>query len=115
MARLITKIKLYLKANGKVYRDEVDNFVCQNDVPDGTYKPEQDYIKSWNVSGLAEPTAEQLATYDNDSDTFETNATIDNKRINAYGDWKDQLDEIYHNIDDWKIRIKSIKDSNPKN
>ena len=46
--------------------------MCQNDVPDGTYKPEQDYIKSWNVSGLAEPTAEQLATYDNSGDTFET-------------------------------------------
>ena len=32
-----------------------------------------------------------------------------------YPTWQDQLDDIYHNgIDAWKARIKSFKDSNPK-
>ena len=35
-------------------------------------------------------------------------------RKKVYGSWEDQLDEIYHNIDAWKARIKKIKDDNPK-
>ena len=54
MAQLNTKVKLYLEANSKVYSSELNNFLLQND-------GNGDYIKSWNVSGLTEPTAEQLA------------------------------------------------------
>jgi len=35
-------------------------------------------------------------------------------RINAYGSWQQQLDEIFHDIDAWKSRIQSIKDNHPK-
>jgi len=36
-------------------------------------------------------------------------------RINEYGSWQEQLDEIYHNgIDSWKARIANIKLNNPK-
>jgi len=30
------------------------------------------------------------------------------------GNWQDQLDMIYHDIDNWKAEIKKIKDANPK-
>ena len=39
--------------------------------------------------------------------------TISN-RLNAYGTISNQLDEMYHNFDGWKERIKSIKDKYPK-
>ena len=48
MATLNKKIRQYLEDNRKVYEDELDNFILQND-SDGN----GDYIKSWNVSGLA--------------------------------------------------------------
>jgi hypothetical protein len=30
------------------------------------------------------------------------------------GNWQDQLDMIYHDIDNWKAEVKKIKDANPK-
>ena len=35
-------------------------------------------------------------------------------RLEGYGDWSDQLDEIFHDIDAWKARIQSVKDEFPK-
>ena len=107
MAQLNTKVKKYLKANSKVYLDELNNFALQND-------GSGDYIKSWNVSGLAKPTDEQLATYNSAATTEENNHAIKSTRKKSYGDIGDQLDEIYKDIDAWKARIKSIKDANPK-
>ena len=88
MATLNTKIKKYLEANSKVYEDELNNFILQNDI--GT-----DYIKSWNVSGVAKPTDEQLASYNSSATTEENNNVIRGTRKSAYGDIGDQLDEIY--------------------
>jgi len=109
MANLNTKVKLYLEANSKTFENERDNLLLQNN-SDGA----GDFIASWNVSGLAQPTAEQLATYDSSGDTVEANRIMDSKRQSSYGNWQDQLDEIYHDIDAWKARIKSIKDANQK-
>ena len=36
-------------------------------------------------------------------------------RQRAYGDWRKQLDQIYHEgIDAWKETIKAVKDAHPK-
>jgi len=35
-------------------------------------------------------------------------------RQEAYGDWSDQLDEMFHDFDAWKTRIQAVKDANPK-
>ena len=35
-------------------------------------------------------------------------------RITEYGSWRDQLDEIFHDIDAWKTRITKVKTDNPK-
>ena len=44
-----------------------------------------------------------------DPDTYKYN------RVAAYPSIAEQLDEIYHNgIDAWKVKIKAVKDANPK-
>jgi hypothetical protein len=35
-------------------------------------------------------------------------------RLEGYGDWSDQLDEMFHDFDAWKTRIQAVKDANPK-
>tara|TARA_R100001086_G_scaffold188745_1_gene106649 strand:+ start:151 stop:486 length:336 start_codon:yes stop_codon:yes gene_type:complete len=110
MASLSTKVKKYLEANSKVHADEKNNFLLQNN-SDG----EGDFIKSWNVSGLAKPTDEQLTSYENVGNTEEALSVILSNRRNAYPSWGDQLDDIYHNgIDGWKATIKVTKDRYPK-
>ena len=107
MATLATKVKLYLAANSKTWDSEQDNIVLQND-------GSGDYIRTWNVSGLAKPSDSQLASYETAGNTDETNNTVRATRRAAYGDIGDQLDEIYKDIDAWKTRIKAVKDANPK-
>ena len=105
---LYTKVKLYLEANSKTVSEFDNNIRLQNDT--GT-----DYIHTWNVSDLAEPTDEQLATYNSAATTEENNNTIRKTRKNLYGSWNKQLEEINEQgIDSWKARIQSIKDKYPK-
>jgi len=107
MANLYTKVKLYLEANSKTWLNEENNITLRNE-------GSGDYIHTWNVSGLAKPTDEQLATYESSAQTEENNNTIRATRKSAYGNIGDQLDEIFKDIDAWKARIQSIKDANPK-
>ena len=86
-----------------------DNVVIQNDM-DGS----GEYIKTWNVSGKSKPTTSQLNGVASDAETLLTNIKVGKIRKRSYGDWQDQLDEIYHDIDAWKTRIKKVKDDNPK-
>ena len=34
--------------------------------------------------------------------------------LSTLGNWQDEFDMIYHDIDAWKAKIKKIKDDNPK-
>ena len=104
MAQLYTKIKKYLEANSKTWDDT--KVSLQND-------GSGDYIKSWSYD-IAKPTDEQLASYNSTATTEENNIVIKRTRKSAYGDIGGQLDEIFKNIDDWRARIQSIKDENPK-
>ena len=108
MASLSTKIKLYCAANSKTV-DFTKDVLLQDD-SDG----KGPYIKKWNISGLDKPTDSQLATYETAGNTEETNNTVRATRRAAYGDIGDQLDEIYKDLDAWKVRIKAVKDANPK-
>ena len=110
MANLKTKVKKYLEANSKTWEVEKDNIILHND-SDGN----GDYIHTWNVSGLAKPTDEQLATYESSGNDEEALNVILNNRKNEYPSMADQLDDIYHNgIDAWKATIKVTKDKYPK-
>ena len=108
MAQLSNKIKEYCKANGVSNVDFTSDVKLQDDS-----NGQGVYIAEWNLD-IAQPTDEQLASYETAANTAEANAQVDATRISQYGSWGDQLDEIYHDIDAWKTRIQGIKDNNPK-
>ena len=108
MAQLSTKIKSYCEANGVSNVDFMNDVKLQDDS-----NGQGAYIAEWNLD-IAQPTDEQLASYETAANTAEANATVDATRRSQYGSWGDQLDEIYHDIDAWKTRIQSVKDNNPK-
>ena len=105
MAQLSTKVKLYLEANSKTW-DKAK--VELQDDGDGAY------IKLWDYD-IAQPTAEQLASYETAGNTAEALQIVLSNRANDYPSIKDQLDKIYHSgIDEWKKVIKTTKDKYPK-
>jgi hypothetical protein len=108
MAQLSTKIKEYCKANSVSDVDFTSDVKLQDDS-----NGQGAYIAEWNLD-IAQPTDEQLASYETAANTAESNAQVDATRRQAYGSWGDQLDEIYHDIDAWKARIQGIKNNNPK-
>ena len=108
MAQLSTKIKEYCKANGVSDVDFLNDVKLQDDS-----NGQGAYISEWNLD-IAQPTDEQLTSYETAGNTEESNNTVRLTRKNLYGDIGDQLDEIYKDIDAWKARIKKIKDDNPK-
>jgi hypothetical protein len=108
MAQLSTKIKSYCEANGVSNVDFTKDVMLQDDS-----NGQGVYIKEWNLD-IAQPTDEQLASYETAANTAESNAQVDATRRSQYGSWNEQLDEIFHSIEDWKIRIQNIKNQNPK-
>ena len=108
MAQLSNKIKEYCKANGVSDVDFLEDVKLQDDS-----NGQGAYIAEWNLD-IAQPTDEQLASYETAANTAEANATVDATRRSQYGSWNDQLDEIYHDIEAWKTRIQTIKNNNPK-
>jgi hypothetical protein len=108
MANLATKVRLYLEANSKTWDAEKNNIELKNDGAG-------DFIDTWNVSGLAKPTDDQIASYETAGNTQETLNGVLRTRKNLYPSIPDQLDKIYHEgIDEWKKVIKAVKDANPK-
>ena len=115
MAQLSQKIKLYAAANG------VASVVFEQDVKlrDAGSGP---YIYEWNIDGLAEPTAEQIASYETAGNTAETAQGVLNTRASQYKELKEQLDLLYKdmtadkldNTGEWHKHIKKVKDDNPK-
>ena len=114
MAQLSRKIKLYIEANS----DTWDNtkVSLQND-GDGN----GDYIKTWTYS-FSKPTDSQIASYETAGNTAETLSGVLSKRKTEYLSWNEQLDKLYHDIDDgkldktgsWYKHIKAVKDANSK-
>jgi len=113
MANLDTKIKLYLEANSKVYKNELNNFQLQ-DNSDGNGA----FIASWNVSGLAQPTEDQIASYETAGNTAEALSGVLNTRAVAYPELKEQLDMQYKDLlngtTTWKDAVAKVKSDNPK-
>jgi len=108
MAQLNTKIKLYATANGVANINFRSDVILVDD-GDGVV-----YIKEWNLD-IAQPTAEQIASYETAGNTEEALQIVLNNRANDYPSIKDQLDKIYHSgIDEWKKVIKTTKDKYPK-
>ncbi|QPZ53664.1 hypothetical protein HTVC203P_gp40 [Pelagibacter phage HTVC203P] len=108
MASKANLIREYCKANGVSNVDFRSDVMLQDDS-----NGQGAYIKEWNLD-IAQPTDEQLTSYETAANTAESNAQVDATRRQAYGSWNDQLDEIFHDIDAWKARIQGIKTNNPK-
>ena len=108
MAQLSTKVKAYVEAAGKTV-DFTKDVILQDDSQGAG-----PYIKEWNIAGLAQPSDADLAGHDADGDITESNNVVRDTRKAAYGDIGDQLDEIFKDIEAWKVRIQAIKDANPK-
>jgi uncharacterized lipoprotein NlpE involved in copper resistance len=112
MASLYTKVKLYIEANSASW--DSTKVSLQNN-SDG----KGDFISSWSYS-FSKPTDSQIASYETAGNTAESNAAIDIKRQKEYLSWQEQLDKLYHDINDgkldktgsWYTHIKAVKDAN---
>ena len=63
-------------------------------------------------NGLPQKCLYQNGTISANSDYKDTRY-MDSRRA-AYGEWGDQLDEIFHDIDAWRSRISAVKAAHPK-
>ena len=112
MASLSSKVKTYCANNGVANVDFMVDVMLQDD-SNGSGP----YIKEWNVSGVAQPTDEQLNAVDSAADLEERQNAVRATRRNAYGDLGSQLDMQYHdNVDGtttWKDHVEAVKTANP--
>ena len=117
MASLSTKVKLYIEANSATWDDT--KVSLQND-SDG----KGPYIKTWAYS-FSKPTDSQIASYETTGNEEESLTKILVKRKTEYLSYNEQLDKLYHDINDgkfgdtaktgtWYTHIKSVKDANSK-
>ena len=117
MATYVAKIDAYIKSKGIEKLDNFPigkNYLVRDDMVDGVSSP---YIKDWNLE-IPKPSDEEIDTFASAADA---QGAIDNVRglrgVDYYtelGNWRDQLDMIYHDIEDWKAKVKAIKDKHPK-
>jgi hypothetical protein len=107
MAQLSTKIKEYAKANGVADVNFLEDVLLQDD-GSGVY------IKEWNLD-IAQPTDEQLASYETAANTSESNSNVILARKAAYGSIIEQIEYITENgLDAWQTKVAQIKADNPK-
>jgi hypothetical protein len=114
MSMLYTKVKKYLEANSKTVSEFENNIILKNDGAG-------DFIDTWNVSGLAKPTDEQLASYNSSATTEENNNKVIGNRLNEYPSLGDIVDAIFKKeagdateFNSLAAKRQSIKDANPK-
>ena len=112
MASLSSKVKQYCANNGVAEVDFLTDVLLQDDS-----NGQGPYIKEWNVSGVAQPTDEQLNAVDSAADLSERQNAVRSTRRAAYGDLGDQLDMQYHDSVDgtstWKDHVAKVKTDNP--
>ena len=112
MASLSSKVKTYCADNGVANVDFLADVLLQDDS-----NGQGPYIKTWNVSGVTQPTVEQLNAVDSAADLEERQNAVRATRKNAYGDLGSQLDMQYHdNVDGtttWKDHVAAVKTANP--
>ena len=112
MASLSSKIKTYCANNGVAEVDFMTDVLLQDDS-----NGQGPYIKEWNVSGVSQPTDEQLNAVDSAADLSERQNAARAARRTAYGDLGDQLDMQYHDSVDgtstWKDHVAKVKTDNP--
>ena len=112
MASLSSKVKTYCANNGVAEVDFAKDVLLQDDS-----NGQGPYIKTWNVSGVAQPTDEQLNAVDSAADLSERQTAARSARRTAYGDLGSQLDmQYWDNVNGtttWKDHVAAVKTANP--
>jgi hypothetical protein len=112
MASLSSKVKQYCANNGVASVDFMVDVLLQDDS-----NGQGPYIKEWNVSGVAQPTDEQLNAVDSAADLEERQNAVRATRRSAYGDLGSQLDmQYWDNVNGtttWKDHVAAVKTANP--
>ena len=112
MASLSSKVKKYCANNGVASVDFMTDVLLQDDS-----NGQGPYIKEWNVSGVAQPTDEQLNAVDSAADLEERQNAVRATRRSAYGDLGSQLDmQYWDNVNGtttWKDHVADVKTANP--
>ena len=112
MASLSSKVKTYCANNGVASIDFTVDVLLQDDS-----NGQGPYIKTWNVSGVAQPTDEQLNAVDSAADLEERQNAVRSTRKSAYGDLGSQLDmQYWDNVNGtttWKDHVAAVKTANP--
>ena len=112
MASLSSKVKQYCANNGVASVDFMTDVLLQDDS-----NGQGPYIKEWNLSGVAQPTDEQLNAVDSAADLEERQNAVRSTRRAAYGDLGDQLDmQYWDNVNGtttWKDHVAAVKTANP--
>ena len=112
MASLSSKVKTYCANNGVAEVDVMTDVLLQDDS-----NGQGPYIKTWNVSGVAQPTNEQLNAVDSAADLSERQNVVRSTRKSAYGDLGSQLDmQYWDNVNGtttWKDHVAAVKTANP--
>ena len=112
MASLSSKVKQYCANNGVASVDFMKDVLLQDDS-----NGQGPYIKEWNLSGVAQPTDEQLNAVDSAADLEERQNAVRATRRAAYGDLGAQLDMQYHDSKDgtstWEDHVAAVKTANP--
>ena len=112
MASLSSKVKTYCANNGVASVDFLTDVLLQDDS-----NGQGPYIKTWNVSGVAQPTDEQLNAVDSAADLEERQNAVRATRRSAYGDLGSQLDmQYWDNVNGtttWKDHVAAVKTANP--
>ena len=110
MAQFKTKIDLYLKANSKTWNDTK---VRLQDNSDGNGV----FIASWTYD-IAQPTADQIASYETAGNVAEANAGINATRQKQYLEFQHQLEMIYkdqkNGTTTFKDHCDKVRSDNPK-
>ena len=110
MTQLYTKIKLYLEANSKTW-DNTKVSLQNNSDGNG------DFISSWDYD-IAQPTAEQIASYETAANAAEANNLIDATRQTEYLSWDKQMEMIYkdqkNGTTTFKDHCDKVRSDNPK-
>ena len=110
MASLATKTKLYLEANSKTWNDTK---VTLQDNSDGNGA----FISSWSYD-IAQPTADQLNSYETAGNTAETLQGVLTTRASQYLSWQKQMEMIYkdqkNGTTTFKDHCDKVRSDNPK-
>ena len=110
MATLYTKTKLFLENNSKTWDDTK---VSLQDNSDGNGA----FIASWDYD-IAQPTAEQIASYETAGNAAEANNVIDATRRTEYLSWDKQMEMIYkdqkNGTTTFKDHCDKVRSDNPK-